>query len=169
MTSHQATVQWHRDRAVFTDGRYGRAHRWLFDGGIEVPASSCPQVVPPPLSVEEAVDPEEAFVVSLASCHMLWFLFHAARLGFVVESYRDTASGILDKDGAGKIAVTHVTLRPEVRFGGDNHPSPEQLLGMHEQSHAQCYLANSVKTEIRCEPVVDSGAGGSAHHMEAAP
>ena len=163
MTSHQAILQWHRDGAVFTDGRYSRAHRWFFDGGIDVPASACPQVVPLPLSTEKAVDPEEAFVVSLASCHMLWFLFHAARLGFVVESYRDAAAGIMDKDGAGKMAITHVTLRPEVRFGGDHQPSPEQLLAMHEQSHAQCYLANSVKTEVRCEPVVASHANASVY------
>ena len=161
MTSHQAILQWHRDGAVFTDGRYGRGHRWLFDGGIEVPASSCPQVVPVPLSVEEAVDPEEAFVVSLASCHMLWFLFHAARRGFVVESYRDTASGTMDKDGAGKMAVTLVTLRPTVCFGGGQRPSSKELLALHEQAHAQCYLANSVKTEVRCEPVVAPCADAS--------
>ena len=100
---------------------------------------------------------------------MLWFLFHATQLGFVVESYRDAASGIMDKDGAGRMAVTQVILRPEVRFGGDHYPSSEQLLALHEQSHAQCYLANPVKTEVRCEPVVASHASTSANSLEAAP
>lgn len=99
MSEHKTTVIWNRDNARFTDNRYSRGHRWLFDGGIEVPASSCPQVVPPPLSVAAAVDPEEAFVASLSSCHMLWFLSIAAKRGLVIESYRDEAVGAMTPDG----------------------------------------------------------------------
>src|ERR1041385_55953 len=116
---YRAEVIWSRDGAVFTDNRYSRGHRWRFDGGVEVPASSSSHVVPLPLSVAAAVDPEEAFVASLSSCHMLWFLSIAARRGFVVESYRDDAVGVLAKDEGGKLTMTRVTLRPDVRFGGD--------------------------------------------------
>src|SRR5262245_33754247 len=119
MAKYRSTVLWSRDGAVFSDNRYSRGHRWLFDGGIEVPGSSSPHVVPLPLSVEAAVDPEEAFVASLSSCHMLWFLSIAAEQGFVVESYRDEAVGVMGKNGEGKLAMTRVTLHPEVRFEGD--------------------------------------------------
>jgi len=98
MSQYTAVITWERNGAVFTDNRYSRAHRWNFDGGIELPASASPHVVPLPLSVAEAVDPEEAFVVALASCHMLWFLSIAAKQGFVVESYRDEATGVMAKN-----------------------------------------------------------------------
>src|SRR2546428_9233200 len=101
MAEYTSVVVWSRGGAAFTDNRYSRGHRWLFDGGVEVPASASPQVVPVPLSVAAAVDPEEAFVVSLSSCHMLWFLSIAARQGFRVESYRDEAVGVLAKDATG--------------------------------------------------------------------
>lgn len=119
MAEHEAVIVWGREGAPFTDNRYSRAHRWLFDGGVEVPASSSPQVVPLPLSEAAAVDPEEAFVASLASCHMLWFLSIAAGRGFLVESYRDQAVRAMGKDESGRLAMTRVTLRPEARFGGD--------------------------------------------------
>jgi organic hydroperoxide reductase OsmC/OhrA len=152
MSEYAATITWSRDGAAFTDNRYSRSHRWLFDGGVEVPASSSPTVVPLPLSVAAAVDPEEAFVASLSSCHMLWFLSIAANRGFVVDSYQDAALGILAKDSAGKLAMTQITLRPEARFGGDRQPTRDELTGMHHESHEQCFIARSVKTEVRCEP-----------------
>jgi organic hydroperoxide reductase OsmC/OhrA len=145
-------VVWSRDGAVFTDNRYSRGHRWLFDGGVEVPASSSPHVVPLPLSVAAAVDPEEAFVASLSSCHMLWFLSIAAQRGLVVESYRDEAVGVMGKDAAGKLAMTRVTLRPEVRFSGDPRPAADEVAALHHEAHEKCFIANSVKTDVRCEP-----------------
>jgi len=154
MSEYKTIIEWTRDGAAFTDKRYSRGHRWLFDGGIEVPASSSPSVVPLPLSVAAAVDPEEAFVASLSSCHMLVFLSVAARRGFVVDSYRDEAVGVLAKDSSGKLAMTRVTLRPQVQFAGDKRPSTDELGVMHHESHEQCFIASSVKTDVRCEPVV---------------
>src|SRR6266481_2687869 len=119
MSTYTAIIRWERGDQPFTDNRYSRAHRWLFDGGVEVPASSSPHVVPLPLSVAAAVDPEEAFVASLSSCHMLWFLSLAARRGLVVDGYHDEAVGVMSKDASGKPAITRVTLRPEVHFAGD--------------------------------------------------
>jgi organic hydroperoxide reductase OsmC/OhrA len=156
MSEYTATVVWTRDGAAFSDNRYSRGHRWLFDGGVEVPASSSPHVVPLPLSVAAAVDPEEAFVASLSSCHMLQFLYLAAKRGFVVDSYRDAAIGVLASDSAGKLAMTRVTLRPEVRFAGDQRPSADDVSGLHHQAHEECFIASSVRTEVRCEPVAGS-------------
>ena len=153
MSEHTAIVQWNREGAVFTDNRYSRGHRWVFDGGVEVPASSSPKVVRVPLSVEAAIDPEEAFVASLSSCHMLWFLSLAAKQGFVVDQYRDEAVGAIAKNADGKFAMTQVTLRPDVRFFGDKQPAAEELAALHHEAHEQCFIANSVKTEVRCEPV----------------
>ena len=152
MAEYKATVLWKRSGAAFTDNRYSRGHVWQFDGGIEVPASSSPHVVPLPMSVAEAVDPEEAFIAALSSCHMLWFLSIAAKRGFVVESYLDEAVGIMGKNADGKVAITHVTLRPKVLFGGDQLPSRDEVIKMHHESHEQCFIANSVRTEVRCEP-----------------
>lgn len=148
-----ATILWNRNGAAFTDNRYSRAHRWLFDGGASVPASSSPQVVPLPMSDAGGVDPEEAFVASLSSCHMLWFLSIAARRGFVIEEYRDDAVGELGRDADGRQAMTVVTLRPAVRFGGQRAPSGDEIGAMHHEAHEKCFIANSVKTEVRCEPV----------------
>jgi organic hydroperoxide reductase OsmC/OhrA len=153
MAKYTSVVVWSRDGAVFIDNRYSRGHRWLFDGGVEVPASSSPHVVPLPLSVAAAVDPEEAFVASLSSCHMLWFLSIAAQRGLVVESYRDEAVGIMGKDAAGKMAMTRVTLHPEVRFSGDPRPAEDEVAALHHEAHEKCFIANSVKTDVRCEPV----------------
>lgn len=153
MAKYTSVVVWSRDSAVFTDNRYSRGHRWLFDGGVEVPASSSPHSVPLPLSVEAAVDPEEAFVASLSSCHMLWFLSIAAKRGFVVDSYRDEAVGVLGKDASGKPAMTRVTLRPDAHFGGDPRPTADEVTAMHHEAHEVCFIANSVKTDVRCEPV----------------
>ncbi len=153
MSVYETVVIWTRDGATFTDNRYSRGHRWLFDGGVEVPASSSPSVVPLPLSVAAAVDPEEAFVVSLSSCHMLWFLSIVANRGFVVDSYRDEAVGVMEKDSTGRLAMTRVTLHPEVRFAADRRPTVDDVIAMHHESHEQCFIARSVETDVRCEPV----------------
>lgn len=148
MSEYVATVRWVRDTADFRDGRYSRAHVWTFDGGVEVPASASPHVVPAPMSRVEAVDPEEAFVASLASCHMLWFLALAAKRGFVVDSYVDAAHGVMEQDGSGRLAITRVTLRPCIEFGGERSPSAAQLAELHHAAHESCFIANSVKTEV---------------------
>ncbi|HLA78426.1 MAG TPA: OsmC family protein [Vicinamibacteria bacterium] len=152
MGQHTAVIAWHRQGAAFVDNRYSRGHRWTFDGGVDVPASASPHVVPAPMSVAAAVDPEEAFVASLASCHMLWFLHIAAKQGFVVESYRDQAVGVLAKDAEGKLAMTEVALQPVVAFGGDRRPSPAEHQSLHHAAHQECFIANSVKTTVRCSP-----------------
>ena len=150
-----AEVQWQRaPHEAFTDQRYSRKHSLRFDGGTEVPGSSSPSVVPLPMSDAAAVDPEEAFVASLAACHMLWFLSLAAQQGHVVDSYRDSAVGVMTKNASGKLWISTVTLRPEVRFGGERPPSTEALLQLHHRAHEECFIANSVKSEVRCEPLV---------------
>lgn len=154
MNYYTATISWQRNEAVFTDNRYSRAHAWQFDGGCSVPASSSPNVVPLPLSDASGVDPEEAFVASLSSCHMLWFLSIAAKRGFVVDNYRDDAQGVMEKSADGKLAITVVTLRPCVIFSGDRVPSAADIHAMHHQAHEECFIARSVKTEVRCEPVL---------------
>lgn len=151
MTLNLATVIWQRDGGAFTDNRYSRGHRWLFDGGVEVPASASPHIVPLPMSDSAAVDPEEAFVACLASCHMLWFLSIAAKRGFVVDEYRDEAVGKLANDNDGRLAMTRVTLHPAIRFASGHEPSAEEIDAMHEAAHEQCFIANSVRTEVRCE------------------
>lgn len=156
MSEYKAVITWLRNGAVFTDQKYSRAHRWAFDGGVEVPASSSPQVVPSPQSDPAAVDPEEAFVASLSSCHMLWFLSIAAKQGFVVESYRDDATGMMGRNAEGRLAMTRVTLRPIVRFSGERQPSAVRLSAMHDEAHEQCFIASSVRTDVRCEPLVDT-------------
>ena len=153
MAEYTAAIYWERNDAVFTDNRYSRLHRWQFDGGIDVPASSSPHVLPIPLSESHAVDPEEAFVAALSSCHMLWFLSVAAKRGCLVESYQDQAVGVMAKNSSGKQAMTHVTLYPEARFGGHHQPTAEEVIAMHHEAHESCYIAHSVKTEVHCEPV----------------
>lgn len=152
MSTYVATVAWTRGDQPFTDGKYSRAHAWKFDGGIEVRGSSAPGVVKPPLSDPAAVDPEEAFVASLASCHMLFFLDFSRRDGFVVDAYEDDAEGVLAKDSEGKMAMTVVTLRPRVTFSGEKRPTAAQLEELHHNSHEACFIASSVKTEVRVEP-----------------
>jgi organic hydroperoxide reductase OsmC/OhrA len=152
MSSHSASIHWQRHDQPYADGRYSRRHRWRFDGGAEVVASSSPQVVPLPLSDAAAVDPEEAFVASLSSCHLLWFLDLAQRAGWVVDDYRDAAVGLLARDGQGRLAITLVTLRPTVRFAGPQRPDAAEHRRLHEAAHAACFLAHSVRSEVRCEP-----------------
>jgi organic hydroperoxide reductase OsmC/OhrA len=157
MSEYAATINWKRqDGELFTDKKYSRAHSLTFDEGLSVPASASPGSVPLPYSVAAAVDPEEGFVASISSCHMLWFLSIAAQRGFVVDSYHDPATGILERNGAGKIAMTRVTLRPEVVFSGTVTPSDDEFAAMHHEAHEECYIANSVTTEILCQPVLRS-------------
>jgi organic hydroperoxide reductase OsmC/OhrA len=151
MSSHEATIQWYRNEDAFTDSHYSRAHTWSFDGGAVVPASPSPDIVPLPHSVAENVDPEEAFVASLSSCHMLVFLSIAAKRGYTVDSYRDEASGVLEKNDDGRLAVTRVTLRPDATYSGDKTPSSEQIEKMHHRSHELCFIANSVLTRIQTD------------------
>lgn len=156
MFEFSAVISWARDGAFFPDNTYSRAHLWTFDGGIEVPASPSPHIVPAPMSEEAAVDPEEAFVASLSSCHMLFFLSIAGKRGFIVDSYRDDAIGVMEKAGDGKLAITRVTLRPTVDYSGDTRPTKEQDADMHHEAHGECFVARSVKTEVLCEPVIRS-------------
>lgn len=152
MSEYYAVVKWTRgEHEPYIDNAYSRGHVWEFDGGVKVPASSSPHVVPPPYSVEANVDPEEAFIASLSSCHMLFFLSIAAKKKYVVESYTDDAAGLMEKDPSGKTSMTKVTLRPKVVFGGDKAPSKEELEKMHHLSHEQCFIANSVKTQVTTE------------------
>jgi organic hydroperoxide reductase OsmC/OhrA len=155
MSKHEytATVSWQRSGdAKFTDNRYSRAHEWKFDGGTVVPASSSPAVVPVPMSNAAAVDPEEGFVAALAACHMLFFLFHAAKKGFVIDQYEDAAAGTMGKNAEGRTAMLKVTLRPRVTWAGEKRPTAEDLGAMHHQSHVDCYIANSVKCDVAIEP-----------------
>lgn len=155
MGNHTAEVTWLRGGQDFLDKCYSRRHTLRFDGGVEVPGSSSPHVVPVPMSEAAAVDPEEAFVSSLASCHMLWFLSIAAARKYRVDRYFDSASGVMAKNADGRMAMTVVTLRPRVDFSGDSVPTREQVERMHHLAHEECYIANSVRTEVRCEPVFD--------------
>ena len=152
MSTYTATISWTRGTAPFTDGKYTRAHVWRFDGGIDVPGSASPHIVKPPLSDESAVDPEEAFVASLSSCHMLFFLDYARRAGFLVDSYEDKAEGVLAKGADGRMAMTVVTLRPNAVFSGEKRPTREQIDELHHKSHEACFIANSVRSDVRVEP-----------------
>lgn len=153
MSRHSAIIHWQRDAAGLPANRYSRAHVWRFDGGAQVRASSSPHVVPEPMSDATAVDPEEAFVAALASCHMLWFLDIAARRGHRVESYDDDAVGEMSKNAEGKLAITEVTLRPRAVFA--TAVSRDALAEMHHAAHEACFLAASVRTRITVEPVHD--------------
>jgi len=153
---YQARIHWERGGAPFTDNRYSRGHSWHFDGGVTVPASSAPQVVRVPMSVEAAVDPEEALVASLASCHMLWFLSLAAGARWRVDEYSDDARGVLGRNAAGKMAMLSVTLRPRVSFSGERLPSQQDIAQLHHRAHEECFIANSVTTAVRIEPYYDA-------------
>lgn len=147
---YRADVSWRR-QGDFAANAYSRGHDWSFDGGITVPASASPSVVPLPNSVEAAIDPEEAFIAAISSCHMLWFLDFARRDGLSVESYADAAEGIMERVGPGKMAVTRVVLRPRIVLAGDALPEPGRLDALHHKAHEACFIANSVKSEIVVE------------------
>ena len=157
MAHYTAETIWTRGEASredFIANRYARRHLLRFDGGAEVPGSSSPHVVPLPYSDPAAVDPEEAFVASLSSCHMLWFLSLAANEGFCVDRYADAATGVMKKNTAGRVAMTVVILHPVVEFSGESMPSRVDIERLHHEAHEACFIANSVKTEVRCEPVL---------------
>ncbi|MEK8033637.1 OsmC family protein [Ideonella sp. DXS29W] len=154
MADYTARVLWQRQPdEPFTDQRYHRRHLLRFDGGAEVAGSSSPHSVPLPYSDPSAVDPEEALVAAVSSCHMLWFLSLAARAGFVVDDYRDDATGTMARNGQGRLAITTITLRPAVRFAGEA-PDTDTLTRLHHQAHDECYIAHSVTADVRCEPQV---------------
>lgn len=152
MSIHSARIHWQRNDDAFAERRYSRRHTWQFDGGSVVVGSSSPHLVPAPYSDASAVDPEEAFVASLSSCHMLWFLDLAQRGGWVVDDYQDEAEGLMEDDIHRRWSVTRVTLRPVVRFGGDKRPTDDEHRRLHEQAHEACFIANSVRSEIVCVP-----------------
>lgn len=159
MSEYTAEVLWLRGEQDFLGNRYSRRHLLRFDGGVEIPGSSSPHVVPVPMSDTFAVDPEEAFVSSLASCHMLWFLSIAAKRRYCVDRYFDAATGIMERNEAGKLVISVVTLRPEVQFSGASMPTRAQLDQMHHQAHDECFIANSVRTEVRCVPIYTAPEG----------
>jgi len=150
MSAHGAIIEWKRGDQPFLDKRYSRAHRWTFDGGAVVPASSAPESVPTPMSDPSAVDPEEAMIASLSSCHMLWFLAFAAKAGLTVDSYHDAASGELDRDETGARYLARVTLRPVTAFTG-RRPDQAELDALHHEAHGHCEMAHSVRASITIE------------------
>ena len=147
MTTYRATIDWRCD-GDFATRRYSRVHSLHFDGGLTVPGTAGPANVNPRYSREGALDPEQAFVASLSACHMLWFLDIAARAGFLVEAYRDEAEGVLAEGPTGKQMMTRVALRPEVTFSGDRRPTPQELSDLHHRAHEECFIANSVTSEV---------------------
>jgi organic hydroperoxide reductase OsmC/OhrA len=160
MHAYTATTLWQRHAGeAFADQRYHRRHDWRFDGGAVIAASSSPLSVPLPHSDPAAVDPEEAFVAALSSCHLLWFLSLAAQAGWVVDDYRDEAVGEMKRRADGRTAVTRVLLRPQVRFGGERRPDAAQHEALHHAAHERCYIANSVNSEVVCEPRLVDAAG----------
>jgi organic hydroperoxide reductase OsmC/OhrA len=150
MSTYHAKITWLRGDGRFERGHYSRGHIWEFDGGVRVPASASPHNVPAQFAVEAAVDPEEAFVAALSSCHMLSFLHVARKAGFVVHSYQDDAIGTLSEDSEHRLAMTEVVLRPHVVWHGER-PSPEQMRTLHHQAHNECFIASSVRTDVRVE------------------
>lgn len=151
MSEYVATIRWHRAEQDFLDDQYSRAHQWEFAGGLQVPASASPHIVALPMAVAENIDPEEAFVASLASCHMLFFLSLAAMRGFVVDDYKDAAIGVLAKSANGIMAMTKITLRPAARYSGEKIPAAREVEELHKRAHSLCFIANSVKSEVLLE------------------
>lgn len=148
MHRYRATIRWQHAKGKFATGQYSRKHSWHFDGDLEIPASASPQIVPAPYSDPSAVDPEEAFVASLASCHMLWFLSLAAKNGYIIKSYEDAAEGIMKENGEGKLGITKVILKPEVWFVSNSKPNQRIFDQLHDQAHEKCFIARSVNAEI---------------------
>ena len=149
MSEYSAEIIWRRGAAeAFIDSRYSRAHEWRFDGGVVVPASSAATSVPLPYSKSENVDPEEALVAAASSCHMLSFLYVASRSRFIVDAYEDHALGTMTADERGRKSITRIVLNPKVRFSGPRSPDAAAVERMHHEAHEQCYIANSLRTEI---------------------
>ena len=153
MITYTAIVRWKRGADdAFAQGRYSRAHEWAFDGGAVVPASASPHVVPKPYSDEAGVDPEEGFIASLSSCHMLFLLDFARRAGFEIDSYEDRAEGVMEKNAEGRIAITRITLRPHIAWGGGKAPDEAAIADLHHKAHDACFIANSVTSKVTVEP-----------------
>jgi organic hydroperoxide reductase OsmC/OhrA len=152
MSEHRAIIKWKRTGSDFLRGKYSREHTWTFDGGATVPASSSPAAVPAPYSNPAHVDPEEAFVAAIASCHMLTYLFLASRQGFQVDGYDDEAVGVMTKNERGVAWVSSVTLSPKISYSGEKLPSPAEEERLHHAAHDQCFIANSIRTEVTVRP-----------------
>lgn len=150
MAEYAATIEWSRGDQPFLDQKYSRVHDWRFDGGAVVKGSPAPTSVPAPMSDPSAVDPEEALVAAVSSCHMLFFLAFAAKAGFVVDRYRDEAIGTMGRDDRGKMAITEVVLRPDIAFS-DAGPDAAALADLHHRAHEACYIGNSIRGEVRVE------------------
>lgn len=148
METYTATVVWQRDGESFIDNRYSRVHRWEFDGGARILASPSPLIVPTPMSDPALIDPEEAFVAAISSCHMLFFLSLAARHKLNIDRYSDNAVGTMEKNRAGKTAITKVVLHPQISEFGELQTSRKDLTDLHHQAHDLCFIANSVTTKI---------------------
>jgi organic hydroperoxide reductase OsmC/OhrA len=149
MATYTAKITWKSDSPEsFTKNRYARGHTWEFDGGVTVPASSSPREVRVPFSVEAAVDPEEALVAAASSCHMLTFLYFAAKAGFNVAAYTDNAVGEMTKGDDGKEWMSRITLDPQIQWLGERVPTAEELAELHQEAHEGCYIANSIKSEV---------------------
>lgn len=148
MSAYTATLTWKRGDQVFTDAKYSRGHDIAFDGGFSIVGSSSPHVVRPPLSREDAADPEELLVASLSSCHMLFFLDFARRAGFVIDAYVDRAEGDLEKGGDGKMQMTRVRLNPQITWSGSKTPTLEEVRELHHKAHEACFIANSFKGDV---------------------
>jgi len=155
MSEHKATINWTRSSSDFLKGEYSREHTWTFDGGVIVPASPSPSVVPAPYSHSAHVDPEEAFVAAVSSCHMLTYLFLAYQQSIQVDSYHDEAVGVMTKNERSVPWVSLVTLHPKIAYSGEKLPTPADERRLHHMAHEQCYIANSIKTEVR--------VGGTKH------
>lgn len=153
MSEHRVTIKWHRTSPDFLNGKYSREHTWTFDGGFTVPASASPTGVPAPWSNPAGVDPEEVFVAAISSCHMLTFLYLASKAGFQIDSYEDKAVGKMTKNEKGASWVSLVTLNPKIVYSGEKSPAPADEERLHHLAHEQCYIANSVKTEVAVCPV----------------
>jgi organic hydroperoxide reductase OsmC/OhrA len=151
MHEYKATIHWTNNGPDFLKGRYSREHTWAFDGGLTIPASPSPGIVPAPWSNAANIDPEEAFVASLSSCHMLVFLWLAAKDGFEAASYRDEATGLLAKNERGAMWISAVSLRPQTAWTGSKTPTPADLDRLHHRAHEECFIANSVKTVVTVE------------------
>ncbi|HZV33111.1 MAG TPA: OsmC family protein [Verrucomicrobiae bacterium] len=148
MSEHKATIDWQRGNADFLSGKYSREHTWTFDGGLTVRASASPSVVPVPYANPANVDPEEAFVASVSSCHMLTFIYLAGKQRFQVDAYRDHAVGHMTKNEKGVPWVSSIELNPEITYSGDKVPSPADEEHLHHLAHEQCFIANSIKTDV---------------------
>jgi organic hydroperoxide reductase OsmC/OhrA len=154
VSEHFATVEWRRTTPDFKYPTYDRAHHLRFDEGLEIAATGARANIPASAPYSPGVDPEQALVAAISSCHMLWFLHLACDAKLVVDRYTDRAVGVLAKNRDGKMAITRVTLRPEIAFGAGTQPTREQLDELHEKAHERCFIANSVKSEIVIEPVM---------------